>query len=87
MSKRYQDAPEIVNTASLTPPAEITDPCSYLAYQDASLAAPFMALAAGALLGASLVHRATGYYPAVNYLKFDLLRIQSSFRRDSPRSA
>lgn len=87
LSKRYQDAPEIVNTASLTPPAEITDPCSYLAYQDASLAAPFMALAAGALLGASLVHRATGYYPAVNYLKFDLLRIQSSFRRDSPRSA
>ena len=64
----------------LAPPKEIKDDCSRLAYEDVSLAAPFIGACAGAMLAASCGLHAVGHHPTTNYLKFDLLRRQSKFR-------
>lgn len=63
-------------------PSDITDQCSRVAYANAALAAPFLGLAAGAVLGAGLEHLATGRDLSTNYLKFDLLGLQQRFLRD-----
>lgn len=64
-------------------PSDIsTDECSRLAYRDVSLAAPFMALAAGALLAAGIAQQALKRPAPTNYMKFDLLESQQwSVRR------
>jgi hypothetical protein len=54
----------------------VTDECSRISYQQVSLAAPFVGLAAGALLAAGLVQEALGMEAPANYMKFDLLGLQ-----------
>lgn len=63
-------------------PSDITDQCSRIAYAEVALAAPFLGLAAGAILGAGLEHLATGRELSTNYLKFDLLGLQQRFLRE-----
>ncbi len=73
------------------PPREITDDCSRLEYESVSLAAPFVALASGALLHALCRLNAVDRLPRVNYLKLDLLGQQRymarSLRARSRKSA
>lgn len=64
-----------------SPPAEITDECSRLAYKSVALAAPFMALAAGALLHAFCRLNGAQRRPDANYIKLDLLGRQSQLIR------
>jgi hypothetical protein len=61
-------------------PREITDDCSRVAYSNISLAAPFMALASGALLH-GLCHLLVRDPPSIRYLKLDLLAWQQSMVR------
>lgn len=62
---------------SKNPPAEVRgDECSTLHYDEATLAAPFLGLAAGSLLAASCGAIAAGRIPTARYLKLDLLREQ-----------
>lgn len=62
------------------PPSELdSDECSRLAYENVALAAPFMALAAGALLAAGLVNHIEGDRSGANYLQFDILELQRKF--------
>lgn len=63
----------------------VTDECSRVAYANVSLAAPFMGLAAGALLAASLFQHASAMAAPTNYLKVDLLGLQSRATRQSLR--
>lgn len=65
------------------PPTEVgDDDCSRLVYDNASLAAPFLGLAAGSLLAANLGLRAAGIVQPAQYLKFDMLKLQGvSVRR------
>lgn len=58
-------------------PAENAE-CSHIAYQQASLAAPFMSAGAGSLIVAGLVARVLGLSPKP-YLKMDLLGLQRHF--------
>lgn len=62
-------------------PDEITDECSRIAYENASFAAPFIALAAGSLLAAGCAQRAADRWANNSYLKLDLFGYQSKFRR------
>lgn len=62
-------------------PDEIKDECSRIAYENASFAAPFIALAAGSLLAASCAQRAMDRWADNSYLKLDLFGYQSKFRR------
>jgi ThiF family len=59
--------------------------CSRLFFQQASLAAPFMGAAAGALLVAMVAAKAL-HIPGAAYLKLDLLRYQECFARREFRS-
>jgi hypothetical protein len=56
------------------------DQCSRVAYDDVSLAAPFMGLAAGALLVAGCVPQARHRTGAVRHLTFDLLKLQAAMQ-------
>lgn len=62
-------------------PKEITDECSTLEYESVPLAAPFVALSSGALLHGLCCLAAEGRLPDANYLKFDLLGLQSQILR------
>lgn len=68
-------------SASIPAPIEVQDECSRLAYGNVSMAAPFIALASGALLLAGCAHRALGMVPDVNYLKLDLFGFQRQLLR------
>lgn len=62
-------------------PIEVAgDECSRVAYNNVSLAAPFLGLSVGALLLASCAHRALGITTDKKYLKFDLLNMQSKYK-------
>jgi hypothetical protein len=56
---------------SASPPSDVLDECSRVAYADVSLAAPFLGLSAGALLAAGLARGVDQGDP--NFLKLDLL--------------
>lgn len=63
-------------------PSEFREKCSRMAYQGVSLALPFVALAAGSLLAASLYQRAQNRLAEVGLLQMDLLGKQQKFRWD-----
>lgn len=87
LSVRYA-ASEQQAQSSLPPPLEMrNDKCSRIAYNDVALAAPFIGLSAGALLAASCGLQAAGWHPPVNYLKLDLLKLQSKYMAEAYRSA
>ncbi|MNL74292.1 hypothetical protein D3C87_1999070 [compost metagenome] len=52
--------------------------CSRLNYESASLAAPFIALAAGALLTVACAREALKVHARVNYIKIDLFGYQQA---------
>lgn len=81
LSTVYPETVDVVDMAATDAPSEITDDCSRLEYASASLAAPFIALAAGALLYALARQSRLGKLPNVNYIKFDLLGWQQSYSR------
>lgn len=60
-------------------PSEFVDECSRIAYENVSLAAPFIGGAAGALLVAHLGLRAAGHSGLPGYVKFDLLKMQGAY--------
>jgi hypothetical protein len=82
LSKRYVTA-DPDNSRSVVPEEFRKDECSRLIYHDASLAAPFIGLAAGTLLAAACGLHATEQLPKVNYFKIDLLKLQSRFRAEN----
>jgi hypothetical protein len=55
----------------------VTDECSRVAYANISLAAPFMGLAAGALLAGGLAQEASRIEAPTNYVKVDMLGLQA----------
>lgn len=63
--------------SSTTPPDEITDECSRIAYNDVTMAAPFLGAACGALLAAICIQNNSSCRPAHNYFKLDILKQQS----------
>lgn len=87
LSTLYQTTPgpRAVNVGG--PTDIVTDTCSRIAYESVSLAAPFMGLAAGALLAAGLAQQALEMSAPTNYLKVDLLGLQQrSTRRSMKRT-
>lgn len=83
LSSRYRERHAAASDGSLRIPAEFrNDACSSIPYRDVSLAAPFMGVAAGALLAAHVAHRALSSWPGTNYLKLDLLALQSKLIRE-----
>lgn len=74
-----EDPPKRVTTGKEKAyPADFSDECSRLSYDSASLAAPFIALASGALLLACCAGHALKNESKRNYLKVDLLGFQSA---------
>lgn len=59
-------------------PVEFQDECSRLNYRSVSLAAPFIALASGALLAAACAREACKVRNPVNYVKIDLFGYQQA---------
>lgn len=76
LSTLYRATPESRVANDGGPSDIVTDACSRIAYESVSLAAPFMGLAAGALLAAGLAQHALGAPAPTNYLKVDLLGLQ-----------
>jgi hypothetical protein len=76
LSTHYRSVAETPAVPESGPEDIVTDQCSRLAYEDVSLAAPFMGLAAGALLAAGLAQRSLGIPAPTNYLKIDMLALQ-----------
>jgi hypothetical protein len=62
---------------NLPPPIEIADECSRVAYNNIAMAAPFLGVACGALLVALCCQNNAGNVANTNYLKIDILRLQS----------
>lgn len=81
LSTVYPETADVGDVAGADAPSEITDDCSRLEYASASLAAPFIALAAGAVLFALARQSRLGRLPDANYIKFDLLGWQQSHNR------
>lgn len=81
LSDVYSETTDKLVTAENDAPSEITDDCSRLEYASASLAVPFIALAAGALLFALSRQSRLGKIPDANYIKLDLLGWQESMSR------
>lgn len=73
LSTLYRTSADPRGARSGGPSDIVTDECSRIAYESVSLAAPFMGLAAGALLAAGLAQHALGMSAPTNYLKLDLL--------------
>ncbi len=87
LSTLYRTSADPRGARSGGPSDIVTDECSRFAYESVSLAAPFMGLAAGALLAAGLAQHALGMSAPTNYLKLDLLGLQRwSTRRVMRRS-
>jgi len=63
-------------------PTEARDACSRVAYQNVSLAAPFIAAAAASLAVSECERAAQGLLHGPNYLKLDLFGLQSRLQRD-----
>lgn len=82
LSSLYRGGTTTEISTSESAPADITDACSRLAYANVSLAAPFLGLAAGALLAAGLARRTE---ETANYVKLDLLGHQRYFLADRRR--
>lgn len=80
LSRLYPATSDGIVAAEGPAPREIKDDCSRVAYNSVSLAAPFMALASGALLHA-LCHGLAHNAPPISYLKLDLLAWQQSIIR------
>ena len=70
---RAEDKSTDANSAKVGPEDVVTDECSRIAYGKVAMAAPFMGLAAGALLAAGLAQEALRVAAPTNYVKFDLL--------------
>ena len=85
LSAHYRRQVEPSGTVEGGPTDVVTDECSRISYQQVSLAAPFLGLAAGALLAAGLVQEALGIEAPANYMKFDLLGLQQWTTRGSWR--
>jgi ThiF family len=79
LSHHYADTVDDESGGNEEIPRDV-DVCSRIFFQQASLAAPFMGAAAGALLVAKVVARALDI-PGAAYLKLDLLRYQECFDR------
>lgn len=80
--------PEIVNETtadSQVAPAEFKENCSRIPYLDATMAAPFLGLATGALLVAGCAQRAMAVKSDGNYLKMDMLKLQKNYRKENKR--
>jgi hypothetical protein len=70
------------------PPAEVAnDACSSLHYEGVAMAAPFIGLAAGALLVAGVAQQALADAPDTNYVKLDLMALQARYLRLRRRRA
>lgn len=77
LSGYYPEGDAAEADASENPPPEVAaDECSRIAYDGIALAAPFMGMAAGALLVSGLVQHATAIDSGANYLKIDLFALQ-----------
>jgi hypothetical protein len=61
------------------------DECSRVASEGVALAAPFAAMAAGALLAARAAHYAAGHRPSDNEFELDVLRLVSKLASRSRR--
>jgi len=61
----------------------VSDACSRVAYANVALAAPFMGMAAGALLAAGIAEQRLRIAAPTNYLKMDLLELQQWSTRRS----
>lgn len=81
LSSFYRSSGDDANGDHGRLPEEIKDECSRIAYEQASFAAPFIALAAGSLLAAACAQRAADRWANNSYLKLDLFGYQSKFRR------
>jgi hypothetical protein len=69
-------------------PSEVRDDdCSRLAYNSVSMAAPFLGGAAGALLLAQCASIKSGLTLPINYIKLDLLNLQSKMQRELKQGA
>jgi hypothetical protein len=76
LSAHYRALP-VAGQPSAEAPADIApDECSRIAYSQVAMAAPFLGLAAGALLAAGLAQQAMGIAAPTNYVKLDLLGLQ-----------
>ncbi len=74
---------ENTNAMDTDVPLEVAhDECSRIAYKGVSLAAPFMGLAVGSLLLAGCAHRVINAEPSINYLKLDLMGLQSKYQSE-----
>lgn len=85
LSSLYRVVSDPAKPDSEAPPDIATDACSRIAYESVSLAAPFMGLAAGALLAAGLAQQALGIRGRTDYMKLDLLGLQERSTRKSLR--
>jgi hypothetical protein len=82
LSQLYADASEPIAAREQDSfPVEINDDCSRLEYERMSLAAPFIALASGALLHALCRLNVEHRLPDANYIKLDLLGWQRFMTR------
>lgn len=76
LSAHYRETEDLSSNVEKAPADVVTDACSRLSYARVSLAAPFMGLAAGALLAASLAQEALRLDAPTNYFKVDMLGLQ-----------
>ena len=76
LSAHYREREDPSRGVEVGPADVVTDECSRLSYASVSLAAPFIGLAAGALLAAGLVQEAVRLAAPTNYLKVDMLGLQ-----------
>jgi hypothetical protein len=76
LSSIYKNNLEGKSTNSGDVPEEFREECSRKSYQGVSLALPFIGLAAGSLLAASLYQNAAGKRTHLTFMQMDLLAKQ-----------
>ncbi len=87
LSAHYRASPGTIEPPPVHAPADIApDECSRIAYSQVAMAAPFLGLAAGALLAAGLAQQAMGSAAPTNYFKVDLLGLQKWATRQARRA-
>lgn len=72
LSSLYQADSEVETAGEDDVPEEFREKCSRISYQGVSLALPFVGLAAGSLLAASLFQHASGKRTPLSFIQLDL---------------
>jgi hypothetical protein len=80
-------APAVVAANSKVPAEVAQDACSRVLYEGVAMAAPFIGLAAGALLVAGVAQQALAEGTDTNYVKLDLMALQARYLRLRRRRA